>query len=239
MTGQTAPSPPTWLWDVTAEVQPLTGGHRNLAFRTVGLAQDLVFKSTRRADAAHRWLLGVQELARVSGFVVPQMIPSRHVLMVDTGWTCETLLDGQTVAAQEMPLILPLIQRFHALTANLRQRPGFRSSRALLRARAGGDVDLDAMPPALARACRAAWKAVAAGPDSVVHGDLNPGNLLRCADGRIALLDWDECRRDLVAFDLGQLRAPDPAEARALLAWEVACSWQIEPDHARWLAQRL
>ncbi len=239
MTGQTAVSPPTWLWVVTAEVRPLTGGHRNLAFRTIGLTQELVFKSTRRPDAGLRWLVQVQDMARHSGFVVPQMMPSRHGALVDDGWTCETFVAGEPLTAPEMPVIQPLIQRFHDLAAKVAQRPGFRSSRSLLRHRAGGDVDLGAMPPALVQACRAAWRAMPAGPQSIVHGDLNPGNLLRCADGRIALLDWDECRRDLVVFDLGQLRTPDPVEARALLAWEVACSWRIEPNRARRLAQHL
>jgi hypothetical protein len=239
MTRQTAISPPTWLWDVTAEVRPLAGGHRNLAFRTIGLSQDVVFKSTRRPDAGLRWLLRVQDVARHSGFVVPKMMPSRRGALVEDGWTCETFVAGAALAAPEMPEILPLIRRFHDLAAKTVQRPGFRSSRSLLRTQAGGDVDLGAMPPALVQTCRVAWRAIAEGPQSVVHSDLNPGNLLRCPDGRIALLDWDECRRDLVVFDLGQLRAPDPVEARALLAWEVACSWRIEPDHARRLAQRL
>jgi hypothetical protein len=53
------------------------------------------------------------------------------------------------------------------------------------------------------------------------------------------LLDWDECRRDLVLFDLGHLSKVGTVERRALLAWEVACSWMIEPDHARRVAQRI
>jgi hypothetical protein len=48
-----------------------------------------------------------------------------------------------------------------------------------------------------------------------------------------------ECRRDLPLFDLGQMRVSDEVERRARLAWEVACSWLIEPNHAKEVAARL
>ncbi len=233
------PPPPIHLWGVTAKLHPLPGGHRNTAFRTVGLRRDLVFKSTRRAPEALGWLGQVQALARQTGLHVPTPVPSRAGNLLEAGWTCETFLSGSPLRPEDMPLLLPQISAFHDLAAALPQRPGFLSSAGLLDQARGGDVDLDAMPADLARTCRAAWHAVSAGRQTVIHGDLNPSNLLRCADGRIALLDWDECRRDLALFDLGQLRPPDADERRALLAWEIACSWRIEPAHARTLADRL
>ena len=74
---------------------------------------------------------------------------------------------------------------------------------------------------------------------TLVHGDLNFANLLRCPDGRVTLIDWDECRRDLSLFDLAVLPGARAVEARALLAWEAACSWHREPDYARTMAGRL
>ena len=59
--------PPIEHWGVAAELRPLKGGHRNLAFRTVGLRQDLVFKFTRRSGDAMDWLLNVHDLARRAG----------------------------------------------------------------------------------------------------------------------------------------------------------------------------
>ncbi|MEX0319105.1 MAG: phosphotransferase [Ruegeria sp.] len=71
------------------------------------------------------------------------------------------------------------------------------------------------MPNDLALDCRTTWRAVSDRPEAVIHGDLNHKNTLRCPDGLIALVDWDECRRDLVLFDLGPLCEGDEKEQRA------------------------
>ena len=200
------PRPPIERWKLAADLQPLPGGHRNLAYRTVGLDRDVVLKSTRRTLEAIAWLDPAHAAARRSGFVVPDLIESAGGRLIEDGWTCETLVRGRPFAPGEMPDVLPLIAQFHEATASLPQRPGFRSSRDLITATAGGDVDLGAMPDDLVVRCRAAWRAVSGRPEAVVHGDLNPGNVIRCPDGRIGLIDWDECRRDLTLFDLGPLR---------------------------------
>lgn len=72
--------PPIENWGVDAELVPLVGGHRNLAFVTsgVGSGQEFVFKSTRRSEAALRWLSAVQNIAEDVGFVVPKLIDSRN-----------------------------------------------------------------------------------------------------------------------------------------------------------------
>lgn len=225
--------PPIERWGVVADLRPLAGGHRNQAFRTVGLARELVFKSTRRSSAAILWLVKVQQIARQSGFVVPDMIRCLDGDHVADRWTCEPLVEGRPFEPEEMPTILPLVSAFHTATLTVRQRPGFLSSRALLRKTVGGDVDLTAMPTELVARCRDAWCNVSDRTMAVVHGDLNCTNLIRCPDGRAALIDWDECRRDLVLFDLGPLGQGCDAERRARLAWEVACSWVLEPDHAK------
>lgn len=231
--------PPVGLWGVVAELAPLAGGHRNAVFRTVGLQQDLVFKSTRRSAAALAWLEPVQTLARQSGFVVPPMLKSQSGRLLESGWTCEPFITGLALPSQAMPSLAPTMTRFHSACRAMPQRPGFLSSRALLVARSGGDVDLGLMPPALVAKCRKAWLSVSGEPMGVVHGDLTPANLLSCPEGRIALLDWDECRHDLLMFDLGQLRPMTGAERQAALAWEVACAWAIEPDYANRIASQL
>lgn len=231
--------PPIDRWGIDSGLHPLVGGHRNRAFRTLAKGQDFVFKSTRRSPEAIAWLLTVHDLARQSGFIVPQLIESANGNLVEGGWTCETFIHGTPVSADDLAVIEPAISMFHELSAGVPQRPGFLSSLALLEADAGGDVELGAMPSALVATCRKAWCALSDGKLSIVHGDLNPGNLLLCPDGRIALLDWDECRQDLIVFDLGQLSTMDASIKHALLAWEVACSWVIEPDHAMQVARRL
>lgn len=231
--------PPIERWGVTAVVQPLLGGHRNLVFRTQGLSRNLVFKSTRRTTAAIHWLVQVQQIARQSGFVVPEMLESCNGQLVDEGWTCETHVEGVPFAPDEMPTIHPLISRFHSATIDVPQRPGFLSSKALLNNVSGGDVDLEAMPTELASRCRRSWRAVSDRKEAVIHGDLNSGNLIRCLDGRAALIDWDECRRDLIVFDLVPLGEGDEEERKACLAWEVACSWLVEPNYAQVVATQL
>lgn len=230
--------PPTGLWGVDAPLCRLTGGHRNHAFRTTGLAQNLVFKSTSRSVEALAWLAPVHAAARAAGFAVPGLIPSRNGALSDQGWTCEPFLTGTPFTAADLPALAPRIQSFHRAARAFPQRPGFLSSRDLLAQDRGGDVDLSQMPAALARACRAAWAALP-GEETVIHADLSPGNILHGADGLPILLDWDESRRDRAAFDLAQLGPPDAATRRAALAWEVACCWQVEPDHARVLARGL
>lgn len=231
--------PPIERWGCAARVQPLTGGHRNLVFRTFGLPRDLVFKSTRRSPEALHWLLPVQEHARAAGFVVPSLIESLEGQLVVDGWTCEAFVEGETFLPEDMPTLLPQLAAFHAATAGVVQRPGFLSSCALLAQDVGADVDLRAMPSALVLRCRAAWRAVASGAEAVIHGDLTCGNLIRCRDGRTALIDWDECRRDLVLFDLGPLRDGSDAEKRARLAWEIACTWLVEPEYAKELVRHM
>lgn len=231
--------PPIERWNTSAELRPLPGGHRNLTYRTVGLDADLVFKSTRRTLSGIAWLQQVHHIARQSGFVVPSLLYSINGHLVEDGWTCESFVEGHPLSPADLPSLLPLVKRFHEATAQLPQRPGFLSSQELLVQVMGGDISLDAMPRDLVARCRAAWHAVAGQREAVIHGDINASNTLRCPDGSIALIDWDECRRDLVLFDLGPLREGDDREQLARIAWEVACSWLIEPEHARKVAKHL
>jgi Ser/Thr protein kinase RdoA (MazF antagonist) len=99
----------------------------------------------------------------------------------------------------------------------------------------GGDIDLTRMPAELVRACRQAWRVLGKEPHAVVHGDLSPGNILVDETGGLVLIDWDEARVDAIAFDDVELLSASGAEdpmRLAVLAWEVACSWSVEPDYA-------
>ncbi len=229
-------TPPLHLWNISAPLSPLLGGHRNVAFRTTGRAQDLVFKSTRRSEAAICWLRPVHRLAENAGFHVPKLIPSRNDTLIEAGWTCETFLAGRAFERKDMPRVLPMIEALHSLGVGHAQRPGFLSSCALVTQGKGGDVDLSALPAPLARICKQAWAALAPAPSTIIHADLTPSNLIQYETGEIGLVDWDECRVDLPVFDTGYLAPPRSAQvALALKVWEMACSWQIEPAYARGL----
>ncbi|WP_138465470.1 phosphotransferase [Poseidonocella sp. HB161398] len=234
-----APLPPTALWDCQAPLQRIRGGHRNRAFRTQGAEPQLIFKSTRRSEAALAWLAPVHDAAEAAGFAVPRLLPSRNGRLCEAGWTCEAWIEGRSFPAAGLPRLRAALETLHAACAGLPQRPGFASARELLARESGGDIRLSALPREAAAACREAWHALTHRRETAIHGDLNPGNLLRCPDGRTALLDWDESRRDLALFDLGQLGPVDSREWRAILAWEVACCWELEPAHAEKLLKQL
>lgn len=127
----------------------------------------------------------------------------------------------------------------HETTVGWPQRPGFASASALLRRGSGGDVELDAMPSSAAELVRASWRPVLQGPETVIHGDLGAGNVL-ITEGGAALIDWDEARVDVPAFDFAHLPSdveiPYPGDRDALvtagIAWEAATCWGTEPDYA-------
>lgn len=223
------------LWGITAPLQRLTGGHRNAAWR----GGDSVIKSTRRSEAALVWLGGMMDAAEAAGFAVPRLIPSQRGRLIEGGWTCEPFLEGRPFAPVDLPRIAGRIDDLHRRTVGLPQRPGFVGAVDLAGgADSGGDVDLAAMPAPLAAACRVAWAALQGLPITGIHGDLGLGNLLWTAQGQPALLDWDEARRDAAVFDTGPCGAElAPPLRRALLAWEMACCWQPEPERAAALAK--
>jgi len=231
--------PPSPLWGVQAALEPIGGGHRNAVFRTSGLKRDLVFKSTRRTEAALFWLTPVMDAAEAAGFTVPRLIPALDGALSAAGWTCEPYLEGRPFAPEDIPKVAAQIEHFHCNTRALPQRPGFLSSLDLIEATTGGDVDLMAMPAEIVALCRRAWQPMQ-GKVGVIHGDLSAGNLIDTEHGP-ALIDWDEARVDLRAYDLIRTDPENASatEKTAALAWEVACSWGIEPDHARICAQVL
>jgi len=117
------------------------------------------------------------------------------------------------------------------MTLDWPQRPGWRSSTDLLRAKTGTRVDLDAMPSEGVVRCRAAWARLAGRELCVIHGDTNPGNIRMAAD-RVTLIDWDESHVDVPDLDLvlphNSAGLDDDAHdvaAQAKAACEAAACW--------------
>ena len=226
-------------WSKTRLLRKLPGGFRNEVYLVEHGSVHYVAKTTRRTLAQLKWLEPVQIAARKAGFVVPEFIKTYEGVISADGVTVETFVEGKPLSEDDLPSLLPQLETFQALTSDKPQRPGFASSRDLLHSSKGGDVDLTQMPSELVTTCREAWQILEDKPHCALHTDLNSSNVLRVADGRFALLDWDEARVDAGVFDTALLSEPSPDIKRALLAWEVACSWVLEPQHARKLAQSL
>lgn len=229
--------PPQTLWITAQELVPLAGGARNTVLRTTGLPRDLVFKSTRHSAPAIEWLQDVHDAAERAGLVAPKLIPSKRGNLVENGWTCETFLEGTPLGREDMAALMPSISAFHRATCCLPQRPGMRSSLELCEFASAKDIDLTVLPPDLVKRMRNAWSALEHHEMGVVHGDLTPANALVLMSGRLALLDWDEARRDATVFDLAQLGPQGPDVTKACLAWEIAVCWLVEPQRARQLAE--
>ena len=222
--------PPLHFWGVTGALAPLQGGHRNQVFKLTRPDGDLVFKATRRSADALAW---VQDVMTRLGpdLCAPAIKPSLSGHLIERGWTCEPFIRGSTLSKEQAQQV-----KLPALKAP--QRPGFITTAALCDADVSGDIALGVMPDNIVAACRAAWQPLKDMPTRVVHGDLNPSNLIGRRDGRICLIDWEEARVDAQVFDHP---APtlSPALAKARTAFEVAACWQSEPEHARHLAKSL
>ncbi len=225
-------------WGNCKVLQPLNGGYRNAVYLVEIGDTHFVAKTSRRSEEALSWLEPVHQAAREAGCVVPELVRSPVGTFKNNGFTLEPFIAGKPTSVAELPELMEPIQTFHKLTQRVPQRPGFASSVELLQADNGGDVDLSQMPPELVQKCRTAWRMFAQMPQSVVHGDLGIGNVLRTSQGALALLDWDEARVDLPIFDTLTLLRPTISKSQELLldCWEIAVCWQIEPEHARKLA---
>ncbi|GAB2603255.1 hypothetical protein GCM10027168_40330 [Streptomyces capparidis] len=225
-------------WGDVGVVGPLGGGARNEVVEVWRGGERLVARRSRRAAAALEWELDLLAFLGRHGFRVPEVVPAadgrRHV----GGVVVQRWLEGVPPRDRDWPDVAAELRRLHALTRGRPQRPGFCSTRELLRRDRGGDVDLSAMPDAAVDACRRAWRGLGGVPTAVVHGDPCAGNVRVSAAG-VGLLDWDEARVDHVDLDLADLPCPalPPhrlAAARAAVhAWEAANGWLLEPEYAR------
>ncbi len=224
-------------WGAVAVVGRLGGGHRNTVLELRRDGERLVARVTRRPAAALDWELDLMEFLAGHGFLVPAVVPTDDGRRHADGVVVQRWLPGREPTGFDWPAVAALLRRLHELTAGWPQRPGFHSTRELLDADRGGDVDLTAMPADAVAACRRAWAALS-GPTAVVHGDPCAANV-RVGEAGIGLLDWDEARVDHPDLDLADLpgaELPGPRNrvARAAVdAWEAAAGWRTEPAYAR------
>lgn len=221
-------------------IRELHGGHRNQAF----LVRDLegavfVAKTTTRSEAALAWAADLQAEASRCGIIVPRYIQAVDGSYAPAGLTLEPMYFGREALESELSLVRPALTKLRAATKGWSQRPGFVSASDILAGKSGGDANLSILPKKVAQACRAAWKPLKGRAETVLHGDINISNVLIDVNGQVILLDWDEARCDSPLFDQASFHPNNPALQHIRLAWEVVCCWMREPEHAKFLADRL
>ncbi len=176
-----------------------------------------------------------------AGVVVPDTVATDDGRLVADGVLVQRFLPGgPPTDAADWLRVIEVLRTVHEATVGWPQRPGFASARALLSQDRGGDVDLSAMPKAAVNLVRDSWGPVLHERECVIHGDLGPGNILLTED-QVALIDWDEARVDVPAFDFAHLPTdvPVPVETSrdaltiAGAGWEAASCWVLEPAYAQ------
>ena len=231
------PNPEAWqLPGFSFEV--LAGGARNTVLRGTGMGAAYVFKSTTRSEAQLAWLTHVKNAADRVGLRVALPLPTSSGAFSHNGWTMERFVAGECATRDQLETIAPKLDAFHRQSQGTPQRPGFASARDLIQHVTGGDIDLTSMPPELVSQCRAAWALVSEQPGCLIHGGVNPSNIIISEAGNPVLFDWDEARVDLATFDLLALeQISDPVIRAGALAFEIAMCWCIETQRATALAR--
>lgn len=225
-------------WGQPVVVGALGGGHRNTVLEIRLGGRRLVARLSRREPASLDWEIALLDHLASHGLRVPVAVPSLDGRPHVDGVTVQTWLDGTPPGPRDWPAVTAALRQLHHLTSGWPQRPGFASTRELITADRGGDVDLSVMPVDAVAACRRAWAQLAGRPEAVVHGDPGPANIRVHEDG-IGLLDWDEARVDYTDLDLADLPASGPSSPQlntaqiAVTAWEAANGWLVEPSYAR------
>jgi len=233
------PNPADWgLPDCALE--PLPAGHLSAGFRTRGLGNERVFKTTTRSQVQLAWLADCASVLKASSIAVALPMAGLDGRFVQNGWISEPFVPGRSLENAEWTRVRTTLRRMQKTAFGKDQRPGFLNARGFLKADASGDIDFSKMPEAVVRKCRTAFAAIPSAPLTLVHGSLTPSNLAVTPWGQFVLYDWDDARVDHPLFDLVAIGALDnPIPKRAALAYEVATCWQSEPERARVLAERL
>ena len=227
-------------WGEAAVRGPAHGGARNEIVRVELDGRRCIARRGRRGGEALGWEVELLCHLAASGVGVPKLVPAQDGRLFVGSTIVMEEVRGDRLAKADRVAIPRALRRVHAATTGWAQRPGFLSSRELLVADRGGDIDLAAMPADAARSCREAWARLPDLPHTVVHGDPNPGNAIESSGG-VVLLDWDEARVDHPWLDLAalgrELSELPPSDAdvayRAAVAWDAAMCWHDEPDYAR------
>jgi Ser/Thr protein kinase RdoA (MazF antagonist) len=226
-------------WGDVRIVRRLTGGIVN-DVRLVSLNGALaVARLGRRTAASLDWEYDLLSHLADQGMAVPSWIPAMDGRFHLDGLSVMTYVEGREPNNEaDWDAVAKYLSRVHALTAGWQQRPGYVASVDLVDyEKAAEVVDITTMPEVVVARSRRAWKRLIDHPRSVVHGDVNAGNVKITPGGGVVLIDWDEARVDASALDFGRLPPATNvpldhetawAAQQADAAWDAASCWNID-----------
>lgn len=232
--------PDVRAWSGVELIRSLTGGARNPVYLAHRRGQDFVVRVSGRPAESLEWELDLLDALDAAGVVVPRSVATDDGRRHNQGVLVQQFIPGHPPHdRQDWERVVATLTTVHDVTADWPQRPGFASASYLLHHPTGGDIQLEAMPDDAVSLVRSSWQPVVTGAETAIHGDLGESNVL-ITDQQVALIDWDEARVDVPAFDFtdipDQVPLPLPIDRTALsiagLARETATCWISEPDYA-------
>ena len=229
------------LWDPDAKrIKRFTNGVANEVWSITIGEQRAVARLGSRSEVDLQWETNLLSFLSRNNICVPKPIPTLDGRFFADGLVVMEHLDGTAPKTKDdWERVAQTIQRVHELTKDWPQRPGWKSSVDLITETRGTKVDLIQMPAEGVKRCRNAWDQIKDLPQSVVHGDLNTGNILMSGD-KVALIDWDESRVDVSSLDLALPHNAAEMDAdrleiisQAVSAWEASVCWDDDYSKKR------
>ena len=219
---------------------PIAGGHRNEVWVASRDEERLVARRSRRSSDSLAWELDLLTDLERDGFLVPSVVPTDGGLPSAGGVVVQRWIEGrEPSSADDWNAVAAELGRLHSRFAGRSQRPGCCCVCDFGRAARSVDADMSRLPADAAHDILHTFANLSHAAVSVIHGDPGPSNLRITTSGRVALLDWDESRVDIIDLDLANLGVQvlddaDHERAQAVAdAWEAANAWTAEPDYAR------
>jgi Ser/Thr protein kinase RdoA (MazF antagonist) len=227
-------------WSGLHLVRPAVGGHRNEVWFGLQNGEPVSVRRSRRSVASLNWELELLHTLTDRGFCVPTAVASDSGALSHEGIVVQEWIDGHEPATDaEWKSVADELVRLHESCSDVEQRPGCVTVTELTLTSRSVDADMAALPIDAAACILQIFEHCRDIPVSLIHGDPGPSNVRITDDGRVAFLDWDESRHDLVWHDLSNLGVQVLEEADHMRAsqlsdaWEAANAWVTEPDYAQ------
>jgi uncharacterized protein (TIGR02569 family) len=198
---------------VSPDIALLPGGSDQKTFRSGEVV--LRFLGDFAADAGN-WNADLFDRLDQQGFRVAKPRRAAEGSWVVNGWVAEEFLVGESVTLQDVPEAISAITAFHHALVGV-PLPEYRKHARTLWDRAGewawGDIPERIDPRLFALASRlATLRTPVHLPDQLIHGDLNPDNILVADELPPAIIDLAPCWRPaplalaVLAYWLGPYR---------------------------------